>query len=117
MPQRPKKRKPRTGRSVPCQAERPNHVWCPDFPEDALLSGRKFRVLSALDEFTREWLSVTAGVSPPGQAVIAARGPLFRERGVPRFLRSDNGPEFIAAEVRARLEANGSAPHFVAAFH
>jgi putative transposase len=65
VPQRPKKRKIRTGRTVPCQAERPNQVWSYDFQEDALVSGRKLRLLSILDEFTREWLSVTVGVSLP----------------------------------------------------
>lgn len=50
VPQRPKKRKIKTGRSVPCQAERPNHVWSYDFQEDSLLSGRKIRLLNVLDE-------------------------------------------------------------------
>ena len=48
--QRPKKRKIKTGRTVPCQAECPNHVWSCDFQEDALVSGRKLRLLSILDE-------------------------------------------------------------------
>ena len=104
VPQRPKKRKIRTGRRVPCQAERPNHVWSYDFQEDALVSGRKLRLLSILDEFTREWLSVTVGVSLTSQAVLAALKPLFALRGVPCFVRSDNGPEFIAAEVKAGLK-------------
>lgn len=113
VPQRPKKRRIRTGRSVPCQAEHPNHVWSYDFQEDGLLSGRKLRLLSVLDEFTREWLSVTVGVSLTSQAVLAALKPLFAMRGVPRFVRSDNGPEFIAAEVQAWLQSNGSAPHYI----
>ena len=87
--QRPKKRKIKTGRTVACQAERPNQVWSYDFQEDALLSGRKVRLLNILDEFTREWLSVTVGVSLTSQAVIAALRPLFTARGVPCFVRSD----------------------------
>ena len=55
VPQRPKKRKIRTGRSVPCQAEHPNHVWSYDFQEDALLSGRKLRLLNVLDELGFCW--------------------------------------------------------------
>ena len=101
MPQRPRKRKIRTGRSAPRQAEHPDHVWSYDFQADALLSGRAVRLLSILDEFTREWLSVTVGVSLTSQAVINALRPLFATRSVPQFVRSDNGPEFIAAEVRA----------------
>ncbi len=113
VPQRPKKRKIKTGRTVACQAERPNHVWSYDFQEDALLSGRKVRLLNILDEFTREWLSVTVGVSLTSQAVIAALRPLFATRGVPCFVRSDNGPEFIAADVKAWLQENGSVPHYI----
>ncbi len=113
VPQRPKKRRIKTGRSIPCQAERPNHVWSYDFQEDALLSGRKLRLLNILDEFTREWLSVTVGVSLTSQAVLAALKPLFALRGVPCFVRSDNGPEFIASEVQGWLHENGSAPHYI----
>ena len=113
VPQRPKKRKIRTGRRVPCQAEHPNHVWSYDFQEDGLLSGRKLRILSVLDEFTREWLSVTVGVSLTSQAVLAALKPLFVARGAPTFVRSDNGPEFIASEVQAWLKESGSAPHYI----
>ena len=104
----------RTGRTVPCQAERPNHVWSYDFQEDSLLSGRKIRLLSVLDEFTREWLSVTVGVSLTGQAVLGALKPLFALRGVPCFVRSDNGSEFIATEVQVWLKESGSAPQYIA---
>ncbi len=113
VPQRPKKRKIKTGRSVPCQAQHPDHVWSYDFQADALLSGRAVRLLSILDEFTREWLSVAVGVFLTSQAVIAALRPLFAARGVPRFVRSDNGPEFIAADVKAWLQESGSAPHYI----
>ena len=113
VPQRLKKRKIRTGRSVPCQAERPNHVWSYDFQEDSLLSGRKIRLLNVLDEFTREWLSVSVGVSLTSQAVLAALKPLFASRRVPQYVRSDNGPEFIAGEVQDWLKDSGSAPHYI----
>ena len=113
VPQRPKKRKIKTGRRVPCQAEHPNHIWSYDFQEDSLLSGRKIRLLNVLDEFTREWLSVTVGVSLTSRAVLAALKPLFTLRGAPSFVRSDNGPEFIASEVQAWLKDSGSAPHYI----
>jgi len=113
VPQRPKKPRIKTGRSVPCRAERPDHVWSYDFQEDALISGRKVRLLNILDEFTREWLSVTVGVSWTSQAVIAALRPLFEARTAPSFVRSDNGPEFIAAEVKAWLAGQGVTPHYI----
>jgi len=113
VPQHPKKRKIKTGRSVPCQAAHPDHVWSYDFQEDGLLSGRKVRLLNVLDEFTREWLSVTVGVSLTSQAVLLALKPLFLLRGAPTFVRSDNGPEFIAANVQAWLKESGSAPYYI----
>ena len=48
VPLRPKKRKVKTERPVPCQAERPDHVWSYDFQEDGLLSGRKIRLLNIM---------------------------------------------------------------------
>ena len=66
-----------------------------EFKSDALVTGRKLclfnklRLLNILDEFTREWLSVTVGVSLTSQAVLTALQPLFIAWGVPRFVRSD----------------------------
>ena len=99
---------------VPCVAERPNHVWAYDFIEDGLLDGRKLRILNILDEFPREWLAVRAGASMSGRAVVSVLCPLFSERGAPAFVRSDNGGEFVALEVRAALEAVGAVPALIA---
>jgi len=99
---------------VPCTAERPNQVWTYDFIEDGLSDGRKVRILNVLDEFTREWLAVKAGASMSGRAVVSVLLPLFAERGAPAFLRSDNGGEFIAAEVQAALRAVGATPSYIA---
>ena len=61
----------------------------------------------------REWLSVPVGVSLTSQAVLATLKPLFASRQTPCFVRSDNGPEFIAAEVQSWLKESGSAPHYI----
>lgn len=98
---------------VPCVAERPDHVWTYDFVEDALLDGRKMRILNILDEFTREWLAVKVGASMSGKAVVSVLRPVFAERGAPAFVRSDNGSEFIAWEVREALEEVGATPAFI----
>jgi len=100
--------------AVPCVAAYPNQVWTYDFIEDGLMDGRKLRILNILDEFTREWLAVKAGASMSGKGVVAVLGPLFAERGAPAFLRSDNGGEFIALEVKAALEAVGATPSYIA---
>jgi transposase InsO family protein len=85
---------------VPCVAERPNHVWTYDFIEDGLLDGRRLRILNILYEFTREWLAVKVGASMSGRAVVSVLWLLFVQRGAPAFVRSDNGGEFVASEVR-----------------
>ena len=110
---RQKRQKPLVQSVTPCQAEYPNHVWTYDFIEDALLDGRKIRILNILDEFTREWVAVKAGVSMSGKAVVGTLVPLFRERGAPGFLRSDNGGEFIANEVKEALTTAGASPFYI----
>lgn len=92
---------------MPQKAEHPNHVWAIDFQEDALIGGRKVRLLNILDEFTREWLAVVVGARASAQTVMDALTKLFQERGAPQFLRSDNGGEFVAdrlADLLARSE-------------
>jgi transposase InsO family protein len=104
----------RTGASVPCKAEYPNHVWTVDFQEDALMEGGKLRLLNILDEFTREWLAVVAGASAAARTVMAALTPLFRERGgSPVFVRSDNGGEFIADALKELLARERTASLFI----
>ena len=84
------------GIGVPCKAEYPNHVWAWDFVEDRTETGRKLRILTLVDEFTRE--SIKEEIEHRTNAKFVARTLLgcFQERGVPKFIRSDNGPEFIA---------------------
>ena len=88
-------------------------MWSYDFLEDALLSGRKIRILCVLDEFTREWLGTLVGVSFSSKAVIVLLLSLLAQRGAPQFLRSDNGPEFIAQEVKDWLQSRGASPYYI----
>lgn len=103
----------RTGATVPQRAQYPNHVWTLDFQDDALMGGRKVRLLNILDEFTREWLAVIAGASGTAQTVMDALRLLFRERGAPAFLRSDNGGEFIAGSLAELLAREKVASFFI----
>ncbi len=77
--------------------------------QDATLGGRSLRLLSVLDEFTRECLAITVATSLPAARVIAVVEPLFVACGAPRYLRSDNGPEFIALELRFWLRRQQTA--------
>lgn len=63
---------------------------------DALVDGRKFRLLNVIDDFNRESLAIEAGSSLPTLQVIRALEQLVKQRGKPANLRTDNGPEFIS---------------------
>lgn len=102
------RRKPRPSTpSVPQEAQFPDHVWTYDFLKDHTLSGGTLRVLTVVDEFTRECLAIEVATSFPSRRVIRVLERLF-PRGAPRFLRSDNGPEFIALELRGWLVQKGA---------
>ena len=92
------------------KAEYPNHVWSYDFVEDRTERGGKLRILVIIDEYTRECLAIRVEPSIPGSVVIEILEWLFLTRGVPKYIRSDNGPEFIAKDFRgcgARLACQG----------
>lgn len=78
------------------KAEYSNHVWTYDSISDQTEDGGKLKILTLLDEFTRESTASGLGRSILARDVIAAFEYLFLVRGAPKFIRSDNGPEFIA---------------------
>lgn len=88
----------------------PNHVWSVDFVHDKLSSGRPYKMLPVLDEYTREALSITVRTKMGSAEVLDALYPLLLERGKPEYLRSDNGPESSAAPFRDRLKRVGINP-------
>jgi putative transposase len=95
------------------KAEYPNHVWSYDFVEDRSERGGKLRILFIIDEFTQECLAIRIAPSMPASAVVEVWGWLFLTRWVPRYLRNDNGPEFVARVVRWWLEASGCSTLFI----
>jgi len=88
------------------KTEYPNHVWTYDFMSDQTEDGRKLKLLTVLDEFTRESLAIEVGRSMRAKDVIAVLEYLFLVRGAPKFIRSDNGPEFIADKIKKWLKKN-----------
>jgi transposase InsO family protein len=82
------------------RAERPNQVWSYDFVWDQTDDGRALKWLPVVDEYTRECLALPVARSMTGADVVAQLRRLVAERGAPEYMRSDNGPEFIAREVR-----------------
>jgi putative transposase len=88
---------------VPVQATHPTHVWTYDFIHDHCLSGAPLKVLTVMDEFTREGLAIEVATSLPSPRVMAVLEHLVATHGAPQFIRSDNGPEFIALSIRGWL--------------
>lgn len=88
----------------------PNHVWAIDFAHDKLSNGRPYKMLTVLDEYTREALCVTVAPKMGSANVLEALYPLLLERGKPEYIRSDNGPEFIAAPLQEWLTRVGIKP-------
>ena len=77
-----------------------NEVWSIDFMSDSLRDGRSFRAFNVLDDFNRESLTIEVDSSLPSARVIRSLEIIGSERGFPKYIRSDNGPEFISRSFR-----------------
>jgi transposase InsO family protein len=86
------------------RAEHKDHVWAWDFIHDRTASGSPLKWLSVVDEYTRQCLTLEVARSITAEDVKDDLIRLFRERGAPHYIRSDNGPEFIAKVLREWLE-------------
>ncbi len=84
-----------------------NHVWCYDFVMTRTHDGRPVRMLTILDEYTRECLAIGVARRMNHQTVLEHLAELFVNKGVPDYIRSDNGSEFTAEAVRDWLERLG----------
>ena len=102
---------PRAPLRVPGQV---NEVWSADFVSDALASGRRFRALNIVDDFSREAPAIEVDTSLGGIRVTRVLDRLKQERGLPVQIRSDNGPEFISKAVEQWAYENGVEWHFIA---
>ena len=88
------------GSCIRLRPEHKDHVWSYDFVMARTSDGRSFRILTILDEYTRESLAMRVDRHISSQDVIDQLYELFLLRGVPEHIRSDNGPEFTAKRVR-----------------
>lgn len=73
-----------------------NEIWSMDFVADALFDGRKLRMLTVVDLFTRECLAIDVGQSLKGEDVVRVLNEIVAGRGLPRTIKTDNGSEFIS---------------------
>ena len=109
VPQKQPKRKRlwlNDGSCVRLRPKHKNHVWSYDFVQDRTYNGKAIRMLTVIDEHTRECLAIETGRKLNSQNVMDVLSQLFIEHGTPRYIRSDNGPEFIAKRLRWWLKRN-----------
>jgi putative transposase len=109
--QRKRRRLPNLGASEnSCTRKRAthlNHVWSYDFVMDLTENGRRLKMMPVVDEYSRECLTIDVERSITAEDVVETLASLFRQRGEPAFIRSDNGPEFIAKAIKEWLGASG----------
>jgi putative transposase len=105
---RAKKSKKRVRQTQPVMptASHPNEVWTYDFVFDRDAAGRRLKLLTLMDEFTREGLAIRVGRSFKATQVKAVLREVGARRGYPQFLRSDNGSEFIAEVIKEFVTEN-----------
>jgi transposase InsO family protein len=101
------------GSCLRLRPQQPDHVWSYDFVEDRTHDKRKIRMLNVIDEFTRECLAIRVSRRLNATDVIDVLSDLFILRGVPAYVRSDNGPEFIAKAVRDWIAAVGARTAYI----
>ena len=90
-----------------------NHVWSYDFVHHRTEDGKAFRTLNVLDEFSRECLEIRVKRKLNSIDVIEVLADLFILRGIPAYIRSDNGPEFVAEAVQRWINAAGAKTAYI----
>jgi putative transposase len=115
----PQKQRPRRrlwlndGSCLRLRPERANHVWSYDFVSAITHEGRNLRLLTLIDEYTRECLAIRVARRLSSQEVIDTLAEVMMDRGIPEYLRSDNGPEFVARELRHWLAKLGTGTLYI----
>ncbi len=99
--------------TMPLAALYPGHVWTYDVVHDAGMHGRKLKLLTIVDEYTREALAIEVAGSRSSREVTTVLSRLFRQYGAPKFLRSDNGPEFLAKLLCTWLTTQGTSTLYI----
>ena len=101
------------GSCVRLRPEYKDHVWSYDFMVDRTTDGRSFRILTIIDEYTRECLAILVDRRISSQDVIDKLFEMFIFRAIPDYIRSDNGPEFTAKAIRSWLSRMGVKTLFI----
>ena len=113
LPHRHKKRKRlyhKDSSVIRLRPKYPNHIWSIDFVHDKLSNNRPYKMLTVLDEYTREALCVAVNTKMGSEQVMETLFHLFLKHGKPEHIRSDNGPEFISEKLQTWLNKIGIKP-------
>jgi transposase InsO family protein len=101
------------GSCIRLRPERPNHVWSYDFVSDRTEEGRTLRVLTLIDEYSKECLALPVARRMGSSQVIETLSEVMLWRGIPEHIRSDNGPEFVSKRLREWLKTLGTSPLYI----
>ena len=101
------------GSCIRLRPEHRNHVWAYDFVFDRTREGRPLKLLNVVDEFTRECLAIEVARKQSSRDVLRTLAGLMLRHGIPKHIRSDNGPEFVAKAVREWLSRLGIETLFI----
>ena len=107
LPKKRSRKRVAASRPRPQAPTGPNSVWAYDFVYDACANGQQIKCLTVIDEFTRECLAIDVAGGIRSKRVIEVLSQLVSVRGAPRYLRSDNGPEFVSHRILEWIEASG----------
>jgi putative transposase len=107
VPRRRPRRRVATSRPRPVPATGVGQVWAYDFVFDACANGQPLKCLTVIDEYTRECLAIDVCGSIRSARVIEVLSRLVSVHGAPKYLRSDNGPEFVSRAVLKWLNSAG----------
>ena len=99
VPRRRPRRRVASGRPRPMPPRAANHVWAYDFVYDRCANGQQLKCLTVVDEWTRQCLAIEVSGSIRSRHVIDVLARLVSVHGAPRYLRSDNGPEFVSRAI------------------
>ena len=101
---RPRRRRTDRKAGCPIVATQPNQVWTYDFVHDRCTNGQRLKILTVTDEWTRESLAIEVATHIRAGEVLQVLHHIIDQRGAPEYLRSDNGPEFVAQTVQRWLQ-------------
>ncbi len=108
-----KRRRASVGGAARLRATRPNEVWAVDFQFDETSDRRRIKLCNIVDEYTREALAIRVERTCTAENVITVIEQLVKQRGTPKYLRADNGPEMIAWTLRDYCRLAGTTTAYI----